>query len=431
MGSKLKKEIFDLYDFEEDYEFEEYFEGMTDQKASTLYSELKEKTNIKKALELLNEILKSVNFKVSSQLYEELLLDDELVDFIQDKEDSKNPFIKSLAKYASSGDEIDDDMDEEKEEPIDADLMKTIKSILEKKEIKESEENIYKQIKKYLNFTSNLEEDYHDGKIDKTYYLLFKEIMEAREDKDVNSLPLYTAREEKLVFEKFDYLKMKLELYIYSRRYEPDFENFIDYIENLKVEGKSGVKTKAQTKDPFIVKAISQLFRNTDEPSIVNLLKDEEVSKFVEELREIRDDIDFHNIRLVRSISKKYINRGLPLDDLDQEGRIGLCKAILKFDVSKGKKFSTFATWWVRQAVTRALANEGSTIRIPVHLSQKSTKIKIAKSLIGNEDGIEDPSEERIYEKCKELGFNVSLNQIKEFVKADRISNPVSADKPV
>ena len=148
MGSKLKKEIFDLYDFEEDYEFEEYFEGMTDQKASTLYSELKEKTNIKKALELLNEILKSVNFKVSSQLYEELLLDDELVDFIQDKEDSKNPFIKSLAKYASSGDEIDDDMDEEKEEPIDADLMKTIKSILEKKEIKESEENIYKQIKK-------------------------------------------------------------------------------------------------------------------------------------------------------------------------------------------------------------------------------------------------------------------------------------------
>jgi len=147
------------------------------------------------------------------------------------------------------------------------------------------------------------------------------------------------------------------------------------------------------------------------------------IAKGEAEAKEAKSELVKANLRLVISIARRYINRGLPFLDLIQEGNIGLMKAVDKFEYQRGYKFGTYATWWIRQAITRAIADQARTIRIPVHMIEIINKLNRASRALVQEKGRE-PTQDEIAEKMK-----MSLEKVQKILKI--VKRPISLETPI
>lgn len=203
---------------------------------------------------------------------------------------------------------------------------------------------------------------------------------------------------------------------------EPDDESLFeleDSDEAALIEYDEFSTSTSMTDDP-----VKLYLKEIGSYPLLSVADEIELAKKIEEGDEFAKKILAEsNLRLVVSIAKRYVGRGLSFLDLIQEGNLGLIKAVDKFDYNKGYKFSTYATWWIRQAITRSIADQSRTIRIPVHMSEVINKTyRVSRSLL-QELGRE-PSEQEIADAMK-----LPVEKVREILKVS--ADPISLDTPI
>jgi len=227
-------------------------------------------------------------------------------------------------------------------------------------------------------------------------------------------------------------------------RHLDDVDNLFDYLFDRgidvfdKVESKVSIESeKAKMSNADLMALLAQknsvdsvrmYLKEIGKIDLLNFEKEVELAKAIEKgSQKAREDLINANLRLVVSIAKKYIGRGLSFLDLVQEGNQGLMRAVEKFDWHRGFKFSTYATWWIRQAITRAIADQAKTIRIPVHMVETINKVYKATRALTQKFG-KEPTTEQI---AKEVG--ITVDKVEEIYRISQdttsLATPVGDDE--
>ena len=217
------------------------------------------------------------------------------------------------------------------------------------------------------------------------------------------------------------------ELAIESSRIEEVCEEFeamgIDVIEEGEEEESDDLDLSISD-SAGIDDSVKMYLKKIGESSLLTKEEEQELAKRIETGdEEAKKELIESNLRLVVSIAKKYTGQGMSFLDLIQEGNLGLFKAVDKFDYTKGYKFSTYATWWIRQAITRGIANQARTIRVPVHMVDKINKFKRISFELAKELDRE-PTVDEIAER-----MNISVDEVRKIKQNSK--KPISLETPV
>jgi RNA polymerase primary sigma factor len=376
-----------------------------------------------------------------------------LVDFILEYKEplvNRERKVKELFRSFDDEDEGDDDtvedipLDDEEEEGIEADDDDPKKAKKNKKLDKRAEKIItaFKALEKakkdWIKFTAK-EEPKNEEEINVLVFDLavafkkgqLKEALVALgpTSKLITEIvkAMETALQSDAGFET-ELKRLEYKLPLFNDTLLANHNKLLDKILTLSKADIIGMVPEATMVSTYM--EIKKLFQTREASKGGFDLEEEELKDILEQIKlgkkitdEAKNRMAKSNLRLVVSIAKRYTNRGLPFLDLIQEGNIGLMKAVDKFEYKKGYKFSTYATWWIRQAISRAIADQARTIRIPIHMIETINRInKIIRN--GIQENGKEPSVDKI---AKEVGL--SVDKVKQVIKITK--EPVSLDAPI
>ncbi|WP_297193862.1 RNA polymerase sigma factor RpoD [uncultured Campylobacter sp.] len=374
-----------------------------------------------------------------------------LIDFILDYKDpliNRERRVKELFK--SFDDEEKDEEDEEKEEELDEDDIdetinegqnKKAKKINDKKEderaikVIEKFKALEKAKKEWLKTTQNFKEIESNELFNKLSIAFKKNILKEKlmdlgpTSKLISEIvkSMETALKSDSDFDK-ELKRLEYRLPMFSEELRNRHKNILQNITQLSKEEITEMALETTMVSTYM--EIKKLFQTKEASKKSFDLEKEQLKEILEQIKrgkkisdEAKGRMAKSNLRLVVSIAKRYTNRGLPFLDLIQEGNIGLMKAVDKFEYKRGYKFSTYATWWIRQAISRAIADQARTIRIPIHMIETINQInKIIREYLQK-----NGKEPDVITIAKEVGL--SVDKVKQVIKITK--EPISLEAPI